>query len=604
MLHCIFNLKIDIIYIIYLINDMVNYSCKKCKEEFKQKQSYIKHINNQSCIDINNSVYEKISLNDEFVNDINQILHNAGIEFSKRLDIILECINYSLYKIEIKTNITQYLKDKIVNIVKSITINKNEVFQILFMFYCNKNSKINLDQFYTPFTISEFMIKLLISNKGIIDPACGTGDLVKCYDGCITLWDICSNVLTICKENYILNKKECNIECLDSLLNYDKDNNKYDYCFINPPFGSSTLITDKNVLSNYKLGIDKKKEEIGMLFIERSINLLNDDGIVFIILPNGYLGNLTKNAIQLRKYILTYKIIAIIELPSNSFSRSGTGVSTSILILQKNKTTKDYNIYIKKIYNIGYFLNKKNTPYKYKCNNGKYLTDNGTPILDNDLNDCYNELLSFNLNENIKNIKTHNTKTDYEVLNTKDIDNYILDINRYLSQYKNIIYNHISNNSTHITDYIEIDTNKFTKLDDKQYVYLDIKQITTPIYNKNNILYGYDLPQRAKIQLQKYDIIISKLKGKITFTIILDDDDNIICTNGFCLLRPKNYDNALIIFSNLFTNDFKIQHNSLCTGSIMETISEKNIKHIYINKNIDTNKYKNVIDALFIINQL
>ena len=81
--------------------------------------------------------------------------------------------------------------------------------------------------------------------------------------------------------------------------------------------------------------------------------------------------------------------------------------------------------------------------------------------------------------------------------------------------------------------------------EDKEYIYLDIKQITSPIYSKSNFMYGYELPGRAKIMLEKYDIIVSKLKGKISFTMILDNVDNIICTNGFTLLRPIDYDSVL-----------------------------------------------------------
>ena len=115
---------------------------------------------------------------------------------------------------------------------------------------------------------------------------------------------------------------------------------------------------------------------------------------------------------------------------------------------------------------------------------------------------------------------------------------------------------------------------------------------------------GYELPSRAKLIVKKYDIIVSKLKGKITFTMILSEEPNIVASNGFCLLRPKDYQSGLIIFANLFGIDFHIQHNSLCTGSIMETISESDIEKIHIYENIDTQKYENIINALVVINQL
>ena len=51
------------------------------------------------------------------------------------------------------------------------------------MFYGHKNTKINLDQYYTPFTIGKLMCNLCHDLKNIIDPACGTGDLILNYNG-------------------------------------------------------------------------------------------------------------------------------------------------------------------------------------------------------------------------------------------------------------------------------------------------------------------------------------------------------------------------------------------------------------------------------------
>ena len=547
-----------------------------------------------------------IKANNIIVEDINQLLHNEGIEFNSRLDIIVEFINNKYYGKEIINNvINNTLANEIVKKLDVLVIDKNELFQKIFMFYCNKKTKINLDQFYTPFTIGQFLCKLMIPNKKLIDPACGTGDLVINYNGDITLWDISLDVINICESNYNLNKKKYEIECINSINEYSKNNGKYDYCCLNPPFGSSTVINNKEVLDKYTLGKGKAKEEIGIIFIERAINLLKADGIIFIILPNGYLGNSAKNTKMLREYLLSFRIIAVIEFPGNTFSRSGTGVSTSLLILQKTKTYTPHNIFIKKINNIGYVLNKKNTPYKYITISGKYVIENSKPVLDNDLIECYAQLLSYANNEHISNINIHSELKDNKIIFYFNLDNNILDINRYLNRYILLLKNLKDNNAKTISDYTKKTANgKFTIVNDKEYLYLDIKQITTQIYNKNNLIYGYDLPGRAKIKLKKYYIIVSKLKGnKNTFTIILDDADNIICSNGFALLRPKDYDSAIIIFANLFSNSFQTQHCALCTGSIMESISDTDIKNIYIDQNIDIAKYVKIIEALNIINK-
>ena len=633
---------------------MVNYSCEKCGKEFSQKGHYTKHLNkkntcvveskvkemldksieekleNMKLLVNNNDNYKKevkeniiteepvsktmnnylqkiIKKNDAIVNEINQLLHNEGIEFSKRLEIIIGLINNKFNNVKLKLAINNVLRNKINDVLEIIIVDKHELIQKIFMFYGSKTLKIELDQFYTPITIGSFINSLCIPGKKMIDPACGTGDLLINYDGDITLWDVSPEVIDICRFNYKLNSKEYNIECVNSIKSYDKDNGLYDYGCVNPPFGTSTLITDKNLLNKYKLGCNKVKEEIGILFIERTINLLKDDGIAFIILPNGYLGNSSKNTKQLREYLLSYRIISIIELPNNTFSRSGTGVSTSMVIIQKHKMKMPYNIIIKKIINIGYILNKKNTPYKYKKYNGDYVLKDDKPIIDNDFIDYFNEMLYFINNEKIINLlqKPYEIKKniDIDIVNTAKLQNDILDINRYLSIYTNILNKHISMNSNTIKNYIIPNASgKFDIIEDKEYIYLDIKQITTPIYSKNNLIYGYDLPGRAKIMLKKNDIIISKLKGKITFTIILNDEDNIICTNGFTLLRPKDYKSAIIIFANLFSYEFKIQHTSLCTGSIMAGISDNDIKNIYIDNYINLSKYESLINALKIIN--
>lgn len=557
---------------------------------------------NNSISDID--IKKIIKANNAVVEDVNQILHNEGIEFTCRLDIIVNFLNHKYYGKKLDVNISTEIVKEILSLLDILIIDKNELFQKLFMFYCNKKTKINLDQYYTPFTIGQFISKLMIPGKKLIDPACGTGDLAINYNGNITLWDISPDVISVCKSNYELNDKKYNIDCLNSITEYEKDNDTYDYCCLNPPFGSSTVIKNTDVLDKYILGKGKKKEEIGILFIERGINLVKNNGIVFIILPNGYLGNSTKNTKLLRDYLLSYKILSVIELPGNTFSRSGTGVSTSLVILQKSKVKEPYNIFIKKIDNIGYVLNKKNTPYKYKTFNGKYILENNKPVLDNDFVDCYCQVSSFAKDNDTTNLSIAKTDTvDYEIVNTSQLQDNILDINRYLSQYKSIIELAKSRNFKTINHYLKSNVNsKFKIVGDKEYIYLDIKQITTPIYGKGNIIYGYDLPGRAKIKVMKHDIIVSKLKGKITFTMIMDDTDNIICSNGFTLLRPKDYNSGVILFGNLFTDMFKIQHKSLCTGSIMETITETDIKNIYITEDVDLDKYTKILDALSIIN--
>lgn len=553
--------------------------------------------------DHSNSIKNIINNNNIFVSEINQLLHNEGVIMDDRLDIVINIVNHCLYDKKIELNISKKVADEIIALVKSVSIDRAEVMQILFMFYCDKKVKINLDQFYTPYTIGRFLSKLMIPGKSVIDPASGTGDLVKNYEGDITLWDINEEVLNICTQNYAINNKACTIGCHNSIVENQLNNDSYDYCCLNPPFGSSTVIKDQSVLNNYKLGKNKKSQEIGILFVERAMNLLKPDGVAFIIVPNGYLGNSTKNMIEFKEYLRQFRIISLLELPANTFARSGTGVSTSIIIIQKSTLASPYNIFIRHVENIGYVLNKKNTPYKYKTTNGNISILDGRPVLDDDLVDCAEHLAMYAHDNHINTIvSTPNAGCTYETLASSDIYKNILDINRYLNRYLEIVN---TSNKKKVSDFVMKEVNgKFDIVRDTEYLYLDIKQITSPIYNKTNYMYGYELPSRAKISVKKHDIIISKLKGKISFTVILSDDTNIICSNGFALLRPKDYESMVILFANLFSKDFKMQHNSLCTGSIMASLSDDDIKKILINPTIDYSKYDNIIKALEVINEI
>ena len=545
-----------------------------------------------------------VNNNSKFLDDINQILHNGGVLFEKRIDIILALL-HSKFNGNPFTHENSDIQTQLTDIINNITVSKEELFQKVFMFYGSKYLKKEFDQFYTPLTIGEFISNMCIPNKSAIDPACGTGDLLSHYKGAVSLWDISPDVIQLAQQNYTFLNKPANILSHDSILNHTQSNGTYDYAIVNPPFGSKTVITNSEVLANYALGKGKKKQELGILFVERSINLLKENGILYIILPNGYFGNTTAAFVELRKYILQYRVLGIIKLPQKSFSRSGTGVSTSILVLSKTKTSGAYDVFIDEVVDIGYELNKKNTPYKYKKNKTEYVLDaKGEPILQNDLYEVRARFESFAKDNSIPNFFTRpdSPAAAYQVLNTSDLDDkYILDISRYLNTYKDIVEN--AADKEEIRQYLEDDyTCNFKKVNDVEYTYLDIKEINTPLYNGKK-LYGHELPNRAKYLLKKNDILVSRLKGNIAFTVILEDKENLVCTNGVCVLRPKDEDSMLTIFANLFSAEFKVQHQSLTTGSIMETLSDEDIKNIVIDSDINEEKYRKILDSIKIIQE-
>ena len=186
-----------------------------------------------------------------------------------------------------------------------------------------------------------------------------------------------------------------------------------------------------------------------------------------------------------------------------------------------------------------------------------------------------------------------------QLLNTRDLDeDCILDISRYLSSYKDIVAGAAANRAQPIRDFLAEDYSCSFKRDDgAEYTYLDIKEINTPLYNGKKLM-GRDLPGRAKYLLRRGDILVSRLKGNIAFTVIVEDKENLVCTNGVCVLRPLSEAAGLIIFGNLFTAEFRVQHQALTTGSIMETLSDDDIKNIVISAAVNEGKYRKILDSI------
>ena len=136
-------------------------------------------------------------------------------------------------------------------------------------------------------------------NKKYLDPAAGTGDLLISFTGDINLWEISEDAVEMAKLNYSINNKNMKIIHTDSLLS--NITNHYEYVTINPPFGTKTIIKDESILNKFVLGQKRKKQEIGILFIELGLRLLKKGGILMAILPGGYLGNISNK--YLREYI-------------------------------------------------------------------------------------------------------------------------------------------------------------------------------------------------------------------------------------------------------------------------------------------------------------
>lgn len=122
-----------------------------------------------------------------------------------------------------------------------------------------------------------------------------------------------------------------------------KNNNSFDIVVANPPYSVSgfknTLQNGENNFTLYSY-LNDRSNEIECLFVERTFQLLKNDGVAGLILPYSFLtdlGEVTKKAREL--LLLNFKIKCIVTLGTETFM--ATPMRTVILFLQKTNLTVD-----------------------------------------------------------------------------------------------------------------------------------------------------------------------------------------------------------------------------------------------------------------------
>lgn len=158
----------------------------------------------------------------------------------------------------------------------------------------------------------------------------------------------------------------------------EKNIKKFKIIATNPPFGKGRdLKTGKdgkwdisketiNLYETYKhkLPPNVKGEDVlpnsmdtGVLFLENSYKILEEGGRMGIVLSNS-IASISEWENIRKWFINKMRIVALFDLPANTFGE--TGVATTVIIAYKPKTSEthlldnDYEVYIKEIENKGY----------------------------------------------------------------------------------------------------------------------------------------------------------------------------------------------------------------------------------------------------------
>ena len=146
----------------------------------------------------------------------------------------------------------------------------------------------------------------------------------------------------------------------------------------------------------------RKSQQTGILFAELCVKLVNPSGRVGIILPNGYLGNGSKEYVALREWILRHtRVVAVVAFPRFTFKKSGADVSASVVGVGAQGNTafsaidsEDYPIYFGMIESVGWQAGDKTAKPVYlrdKETGAIVLDEDNNPILDCDFDKVLSE---------------------------------------------------------------------------------------------------------------------------------------------------------------------------------------------------------------------
>lgn len=223
----------------------------------------------------------------------------------------------------------------------------------------SKNEKKENGIFFTnPNTIIKNLdiLKPYMKNiTNVLEPSCGSCEFINILNRNYDKLKITGIEFNKTIFNSIKILENDNIKLLNEDFLIYKTEENYDLIIGNPPY----FVVKKNEVDKCYFEYFEGRPNIFILFLIKSLSLLNNNGILSFILPKSFLNCLYYD--KTRKYIINnFKIIDIIDCEDNYIE---TKQQTIIFILQKTSSTD-----FKKLNNKFVLNNNKYTIYSLKEN--------------------------------------------------------------------------------------------------------------------------------------------------------------------------------------------------------------------------------------------
>lgn len=391
-------------------------------------------------------------------------------------------------------------------------------------------------------------------------------------------------------------KKE--LEELKSII--DKEKIEFDVVISNPPFSMSYSSKEKDerkVLEQYsdedegknlsnEKGTGKLKSSVksNVLFVARYADLLRAGGRMFIILDNSVLNSDSHK--EYRNFIRhNFLIKGVFQLPTHTFVNQEAGGITSILYLEKRKSGKQEQppVFARMINNVGHSTSGKEEDFddfnEILEEYGKYESTGQLFYKGKKINNFENDDLFLIPPEEIvdrfdvffhqpsyrKLLKELETKEKQGKCELKKLTDY--DIVEGMSEDEKDRLEESGDNPVY--RYIDIGTI------DRERGFIMPEDCQEGIKD--------ELPERAKLYVKTNDVLLPTPFRSIPKVCIVPKElNNNWASSGFWGIRPKNYEEACLLWGILRSELVQKQLHHLSSGYTQRGLSNEYLKQYLI----------------------
>lgn len=489
---------------------------------------------------------------------------------------------------------------------------KGEAFQS----FVSRYQRGDRGEFFTPHPIVRLAVEMIDPqpHEKVLDPACGSGGfLIQ------TISWVGEKLSDTGRENYIARNIRgiefnpdvatsamlrvafeggtgAEILCANALEEHRNLDEQFDVVLTNPPFGSKGKIEDKRLLRAFALAhrwikvSDEQWRQTGellpgqtpeVLFIERCLRFLKPGGRMAIVLPDGLLQNVSSSHIRFWLHSQC-KVLGVVSIPQEAFVPYGTGIKTSLLLLQKLPAEVD-KVFMARVRKMGYDV--KGQPVYKRDEHGRLMrSPSGVPVVDSDIDEIANAYRRF------KAMGLEPRSADMYVVPAQEM-NLRLDAEHYNPSDIEIIEQLKARGAIPLGEIATIvtETDDFRDSPNTEIRYIAISDVDARSMQviSTQVMKAHDAPSRATYRVRAGDIITAT-SGASTGTpshataYITEDEDGAICSNGFAVLRNFRGVDPLYLLAYMRTSYFLRQVRRLMTGHAIPAISLNDLAKVLV----------------------